>query len=484
MSGCDAIPILSGRKTVFSRSLVAVFVSLSFPWFPWIPTCEAGSYTASAHGQNVSRTETANLGYATGNCAHCHELHASVAGSGGSPSSYLGFAGEETLCYGCHGFGGAGTATDNVEADITKTYGHDGSNSAGLHRSNETQAAITASKHIECTDCHNPHRAGSTIHSEGTDTIATNSPLYEAMGVEPTFSGSNWTAPIGYSALQTATKEYQICFKCHSGAVGDPVTWSGTSGLGAQEWTDVGLEFSDANRSGHPIVTGLENYSNSITVYRSGVPQKGLHNETDGNTWDQLLDPWGTNVGYQTMYCSDCHISNSSTAGPHGSSYKWMLGGTNKAWPFTTAAKNGASTGTYRLIDTLFEWSGYYQQGLGTDDGCFCWNCHPANRNGNNVHMNGNHSGGYCVDCHIRVPHGGKVSRLIAAENAAAYSNLPSRYTADGAGRNTGGTTEPVVRKFTKAANWSYGRSKCYSSYIGSGGCTYHNSASYGDESW
>ncbi len=449
------------------------------------PFCEAGTYKNSAHGQNIKRTVMFNQGYATGNCAHCHEQHASVNGSAAVPSIYLGFGKEEDLCFGCHGSGGAGVATDDVQNDITKTYGHLVANYSDIHQARETQAEISAgSAHIECTDCHNPHVARTGNHSTGTNAITVPGPLEEVTGVEPTFSITNWTAPITYTELQSATKEYQICFKCHSGAVGDPVTWSGTSGSTA--WTDVGLEFSDANMSGHPIVTGLDNYFNSLEVNRSGVLYRGLHNEVDGTNWDQLLDPWGTNSGTQTMYCSDCHISNSTTAGPHGSSYKWMLGGTNKAWPFTTAASNGSSSGVYRSIKTLFEWDASYQQGLGTDDGCFCWNCHPPNRQGNNVHSNGNHSSGYCVDCHIRVPHGGKVSRLIAAENSAtAYSSMPARYTADGLGNNSRGTSQPVVRKYTKKVQWSYGRSSCYSSLSGGPrACSYHNSSSYGSESW
>lgn len=447
-------------------------------------TCRAGEYLNSAHGQHVSRNDTAAAGYAIGNCAHCHEQHASINGVepapvGGTPSAYLGFALEENLCFGCHGFGGLGTATDNIETDITKSYGHNPVNYSGLHKTNETLGDISSNKHVECTDCHNPHRAGSTTHSTGSNAIASTSPLYEVTGVEPTFSSLNWTTPLYGTTLQTATKEYQLCFKCHSGANTNVTSWGGA---GAEAFTDVALEFSPSNRSGHPVVTGLNNYTNSLDVNRGSGPYKGLHNEIDGtNWWDQLLDPWGTNAGSQTMYCSDCHASDSTVAGPHGSDVKWMLAGVNKAWPFTTAAANGNSSGTYRAINTLYEWDSTYQQGLGTDDGCFCWNCHPPNRQGNNVHSNGNHRGAKCVDCHLRVPHGGKVSRLIAAENSSSYSSMPARYTAAGNGYNSRGTTQPIVRKFTKAANWSYNRSNCYANISG---CQYHKKSSNGSESW
>ncbi|MFH1020881.1 MAG: hypothetical protein V1782_09790 [Pseudomonadota bacterium] len=465
--------------------------------------CVAGIYTSSAHGNSttgVNRTglnnATSGEDYAIGNCAHCHEQHASVEGGEpepqGGPDRYLGMDLEENLCTHCHGLpagNGAGGAPDDIKTDISKTGGrHYMAVSDSAHQANETQSRITGNLHVECTDCHNPHAAGKTKHTPGGETVATeistSSPLYKATGVVPTFSTANWTAPTTYSAIQTATKEYQVCFKCHSGAVGNPATWSGTSGTGSLEWTDVGLEFSPYNMSGHPIVTGMNNYTNALQVNRGGSLYKGLYNTTDGLQWDQMLNPWSA-TGTQTMYCSDCHSSNSTVAGPHGSAYKWMLGGTNKAWPFTTAASNGASAGTYRSIKTLYSWDAAYQQGLGTDDGCFCWNCHPANNQGNNTHMNGNHRGAFCVDCHIRVPHGGKVSRLIAAENSVSFSNLPARYTANGQGNDSHGGTQPAIRKFTKVANWSYNASKCYADYaVPSPSCAYHNNAANGTESW
>ncbi|HDL98909.1 MAG TPA: hypothetical protein ENH16_04925, partial [Desulfobacteraceae bacterium] len=44
----------------------------------------AGPYLNSVHGNNtigVNRSTMAAAGYARGNCAHCHEQHASVNGS-------------------------------------------------------------------------------------------------------------------------------------------------------------------------------------------------------------------------------------------------------------------------------------------------------------------------------------------------------------------------------------------------------------------
>ena len=113
------------QKSSISPFFTSIIPALLFTVFALPSLAWAGTYTASAHGTNISRTTITDLGYATGNCAHCHEQHASIAGSAGTPLKYLGFGEEENLCFGCHGSGGAGVATDNVQLDITtKTTAH------------------------------------------------------------------------------------------------------------------------------------------------------------------------------------------------------------------------------------------------------------------------------------------------------------------------------------------------------------------------
>jgi hypothetical protein len=113
-----------------------------------------------------------------------------------------------------------------------------------------------------------------------------------------------------------------------------------------------------------------------------------------------------------------------------------MLRGVNKTWP-----------GTF----TLGTWSTNFNNAAGT--GLFCVNCHPMRAGAtspptgawlNNVHSQGNHTSRTCTACHILIPHGGKVSRLIAAQGAGT-STLPARYTT--------ATNGSVVLEFTKAAS-------------------------------
>ena len=107
-----------------------------------------------------------------------------------------------------------------------------------------------------------------------------------------------------------------------------PRLWGGS---GAAAWTDLGLEFNPNNQSYHPVLQALP------------VTDPGS-NGSSRLAAAQLTGGWTPGM---TMYCSDCHASDTAgSKGPHGSGNKWMLAGTNRAWPYTTMAGNGGSTGT------------------------------------------------------------------------------------------------------------------------------------------
>lgn len=192
---------------------------------------------------------------------------------------------------------------------------------------------------------------------------------------------------------------------------------AGAQGYGIALATDVAQEFSPFNRSGHPIFTGLDNYSNSVAV---GSPsRRGLQPAA-------LKAPWNVNVGQQTMMCSDCHNTDNATTaaqGPHGSAYQFMLRGPNATnWP----------TGT----TTAFANS-------------WCANCH--NNAAGEPHTRSDHSGQQCYRCHTLIPHGGGMSRLLGDRDGA----MPARY----AFNNT--LTNILVYSFTKTSTNGYSSGNC-----------------------
>ncbi|HTN51154.1 MAG TPA: hypothetical protein VML50_02025, partial [Anaeromyxobacter sp.] len=224
------------------------------------------------------------------------------------------------------------------------------------------------------------------------------------------------------AALVTASAQWQVCFKCHSGANANVTSWvTGTAGF-----TDVAQEFNPNNGSYHPIARALP------------VTDPGVNGSSQIQPY-RLVNGWRPG---DLMTCTDCHNNDSvapASQGPHGSAIKFMLAGVNKAWPYTLASQNGGSTGTLFDLNST-------STNLGTVNGLFCRNCH-GNMGGsagttaataNWIHatfrgQGSDHNGRFaCVYCHIRVPHGGKISRLVLTPKAPAryqvnpYANLAS----------------------------------------------------------
>jgi|GEM_PF-1258169 len=371
-------------------------------------------------------TDTTKRGF----CTNCHQPHGwpdNVTPSQDFPTLLVDR--EENLCYTCH-----------------DTNGPAGRNAQSLFINPKTirhpvlDSEQAPGRSVECTDCHNAHKTTGQAHTYSTTADLNRNQVSNAikgvLGWAVNYTGlGNFVAPAAgnYSDVNPAVYEYQICFKCHSGkswSFGTPPNGLSPNGTVATPvQTDLAQEFSPNNKSGHPIVTGLNSYPNS------GVP-KAL-------TAAGMSAPWSTNLGTQTMMCSDCHNTDAASPaaqGPHGSAVNFMLRGPNVYWPTNSA---GAK---YNL--------GNNTSGTAFLAGLFCLNCHPMRPTTttwvNNVHTE--HSGpqgnftpdrNACVSCHIVIPHGGKVSRLIATRTAG----LPARY----AYSNT--TTNVWVTAFIKAAS-------------------------------
>ncbi|MDO9556443.1 MAG: cytochrome c3 family protein [Coriobacteriia bacterium] len=392
------------------------------------PAISSSAYALSAHQYSVPST----IGTSPFNadCAKCHDdgLAASALGQ----TSYFNDEGfsthwsaenrilaalgvsstpsEEDLCFACHsgssGYDGYSVATMSAESTAVYTqitaraYTHDVDNASwkGLHRSDESQAYISANKHVECEDCHNPHAAGDTNHSVGTNLInQSNSPLAGVSGWNWAIgTASEWTTTNATWTWSTAvSSEYGSCLKCHSSKNTSLSSWNST-------WTDVALEFNTKNDSYHPVFGALPAVDPTSTTGSSQLPNA-----------NRLGGQWTVGRG-MTMYCSDCHgdsVADPPAMGPHGSATAHILKGPNTTWP------------------------GDYYLG-GTVTGLFCLNCHPnlnSTTASNGAHIRSNHrdtTNGRCTYCHLLVPHGGKVSRLIVDADSAS---MPARYKGDNA---------------------------------------------------
>lgn len=193
--------------------------------------------------------------------------------------------------------------------------------------------------------------------------------------------------------------------------------------------TDVATEFSTTNAAYHPVLGALP------------ATDPGA-NGSSQLVAAQLVNGWTPG---QTMSCSDCHGNDSvspAAQGPHGSAVKFTLKGSGGRtnWP-----TNGA---------TLFVLGGSATQ-ISARATLFCNNCHPdqASTASNSMHRligtQTTHSGTFmrCIACHIVLPHGGKVSRLIGTNTAG----MQPRYAYQG------NQASFFMTMFNKKAKDSYG---------------------------
>ena len=341
-------------------------------------------------------------------CLNCHDAH-SVHGSRrllreGTDSLMTpksgGAAALEETCFQCHSdtpvVSNAAGQVRNIAADFRLARRmplNSVDQPAGMESHDVVDADLTESRsllgqgnllnrHVECSDCHNPHRVmrngrfdgtGSAAlsahdHGAGHSNIASGA-LRGGWGVEPVYGDTSFLAlplsyqlkrghaPIGASSDVSAahlTREYQLCLKCHSDYAYDD---DGTYPVGSRP--DLG----NAGGGTMPGTNDLFQYTNQAMEFQAPLADSG---EPGGNhrSWHPVIEntgrsaavrnmsastnlflaPWnGADIGSQTMYCSDCHGSATlpgtvvPTApapwGPHGSSHDFLL---KASWDQTT----------------------------------------------------------------------------------------------------------------------------------------------------
>ncbi len=390
-----------------------------------------------------------------------------------------------------------------------------------------------SNRHAECSDCHNPHRviknrlfhangaipdaAGTHEHDEASllphSNIASGV-LRGSWGVEPIYGSASFQSlPImhelkrgdpGLSAntdryASHVTREYQICLKCHSdyGYTDNNVypfgtrpdlgypggTPSGTNAL--TQYTNQAKEFQAPlhhKGAGSSVDSGAS-AGYQLNNHRSWHPvmdDTGRDHATRGTTIASFRSPWKNHVGSQTMYCSDCHGSNTAPDtvvpnggehgnpwGPHGSTNDFILKG---EWSqFTGATPAGAYTSNalcFKCHDPASYasaggngGSGFATKDLFTDPRC--------STTTNNLHachadVIGNTQ---CTWCHTAVPHGWKNKGLLVNLNDVG----PEAGRAPGTGVNDPFTEGPYylnarlrVSSFAQSGQWT--KASCGSS--------------------
>ncbi|MCX6377707.1 MAG: multiheme c-type cytochrome, partial [Armatimonadetes bacterium] len=137
--------------------------------------------------------------------------------------------GASKLCLSCHD---GNVAAFNLQAVFRKTSIHPVSRSVGAHKPGESP--LDAHGHVECVDCHNPHRAqrGSTL----------------APAVKDVMRGVTGIDASG-GPLPEARYEYEVCFKCHADRAENPLNLIPRRIASL----NVRREFSPSSPSFHPV---------------------------------------------------------------------------------------------------------------------------------------------------------------------------------------------------------------------------------------
>lgn len=320
-------------------------------------------------------------------CLACHDTHA-VQGSrrllregtdgpnaangakqGGSPAV------EET-CYACHSSDGGTLVTQGFNTEVPDiksdfslathmpitsldqaggTEVHDiGSSSLPESGKDFLESNLKLGKgnllnrHVECTDCHNPHRviknrrfnddpftpavAGTHDHTAPHSNIASGV-LRGAWGVEPIYLATEFGSepfdfqvkrgnPPVYAPTDVnqsyVTREYQVCLKCHSNYAFDTPPMLGSSGgntlygaNGLTRYTNQAMEFqAPLLHKGEVTATGsgsaVGNYTCTFPNNIGGTKTETCNAEPNNHRgWHPVMDNTGRTAAIRNMSASN-----------------------------------------------------------------------------------------------------------------------------------------------------------------------------------
>ena len=327
------------------------------------PSCLHATSTATWNGSGSDPwPHTAFNNVDENACENCHRPH-----TAGGHARLLNYFIEEDNCLVCHN---GNVASKNIESELVKPNRHPVQNFIGIHDAAEDFTSGLVSTHVECVDCHNPHRVDSS------SATAPNVPG-AMLGVKGITSAG--------TKIDQADNLYEVCFKCHA----DNNVTIFTDITRQNQQINTRFEFDVSNPSYHPV-EGIGQNPN--------VPS--------------LMSPYSIS---SIIYCTDCHNSDDSPAnggggpnGPHGSINRYLL-----ERNYTTTDNTQESSFEYAMCYKCHDRNSILNNASG-----FLHNQHVAGGGG----MGGGGGGGMhgtntpCSTCHD--PHGVSSTQGNSVNNA------------------------------------------------------------------
>jgi predicted CXXCH cytochrome family protein len=246
-------------------------------------------------------------------CAACHPAH--TARSGYLLATDLP---QETLCFTCHNNSGSGSTLD-----VQSTYGAVPVNVPGAREYYSHDVVSDAT--LECSSCHNAHNAtaADSVQTASGWTVAGAQSTVAGVAVTNGAAGSTptYTYKDGTFGNQP-TREYEICFQCHSGGA----VASNALQPPSRHELDKGVELNPNNSSFHPVEAAGKNQTTAMT--------NSLQGSSPFKQWNFAAT--------STVRCVNCHSDSqkwnpalplSGTAAtaaggdlsPHTSQYRGIL---------------------------------------------------------------------------------------------------------------------------------------------------------------
>ncbi len=394
-------------KTLWTKRK-GVLIGLAIWMFLTVSTLYAGTYLISSHGNTsygVKRSSTSQ--YTKGNCAHCHEQHASIAGSdpdpsSGSPSKFALFDTNHTsqtnnFCFKCHdntttvaetaiknrsySYRAGGWNADDLN-DILEAFSDPPSISS--HNLNNISTFIagknwgyTANSN-PCSACHNVHALQGDPANSGFADKSSGSRGYPVS--RPSLHSTNtntwglWGDGAGEKMRDYSTN-YQAPYRYNSTTTYEP---DGSDTIDGSNLTDFNTFCIDCHNASNTIYS--TNLGRNLKTIDWVNEKHGKGNADNAITMD---NPYGSTMG-KVLACTDCHE-------PHGSPNAFLirkevnggtLGGTISSfstinWKYLCARCHQEDTGPCRTTP-VFE---YIHHNVGTDrpyTQMSCGGCHSS----------------------------------------------------------------------------------------------------------
>jgi hypothetical protein len=307
----------------------------------------AGDYLQSAHGDGTDGVDRTGMpaAYTTGNCAHCHEQHASVEGSDGSAHAYAifstNFSGKpespytvaDNVCFQCH------TASSSAQSggvllnhDYAETFGgyDEGTDEGILEQFNLASGMQNSYHNLEdiqnyaasnfswfksgsnpCVACHNPHRARRNKSDVDNPNLTAISRPTEHESLWGDAEGETMAAYTSYQAPYY----YNSTFFYEPGGltISDPTKVPDYSTF-CNDCHDVNMPTITSTQLGRDLL--MLNWSSTGTDSDPYGDKHGRVARSDP-TW--LREPYlSANKSNYVLSCLDCHE-------PHGSPYPFLM---------------------------------------------------------------------------------------------------------------------------------------------------------------